>query len=452
MIFRRKIYSRLLDWKQKAQGTKALLIEGARRIGKSTISQELGKNEYKSTLIIDFNTASESVINAFSNYLNDLDTFFMILSTEYNVTLHQRDSLIIFDEIQQCPKARQAIKYLVADGRYDYIETGSLISIKERVKDITLPSEERKISMYPMDFEEFGWAMGEKKLTDYIRKCFIEKTPLEQGLHSKAMLLFRQYMIVGGMPKPLAAYLKNNRSFEMADMEKRDILELYRNDIMKINSPYRSNVLAIYDQIPAFLSKAERRVVLSKIEKGATFPKYHDTFFWLADSMIVNQCFNCSDPNVGLSLNEDRSFVKCYMCDTGLLISHTFDENEISDGELYRELLLGKLSVNEGMFYENAVAQMLVAAGHKLFFYTRYNADKHRNDIEIDFLISNTSKLKYKIFPIEVKSKEKYSMTSLVRFEEIFHSRIGFSYVIHPKNLRVEDNCIRIPAYMTFCL
>lgn len=306
--------------------------------------------------------------------------------------------------------------------------------------------------MYPMDFEEFGWAMGEKKLTDYIRKCFIEKTPLEQGLHSKAMLLFRQYMIVGGMPKPLAAYLKNNRSFEMADMEKRDILELYRNDIMKINSPYRSNVLAIYDQIPAFLSKAERRVVLSKIEKGATFPKYHDTFFWLADSMIVNQCFNCSDPNVGLSLNEDRSFVKCYMCDTGLLISHTFDENEISDGELYRELLLGKLSVNEGMFYENAVAQMLVAAGHKLFFYTRYNPDKHRNDIEIDFLISNTSKLKYKIFPIEVKSKEKYSMTSLVRFEEIFHSRIGFSYVIHPKNLRVEDNCIRIPAYMTFCL
>lgn len=340
MIFKRKIYSRLLDWKQKAQGTKALLIEGARRIGKSTISQEFGKNEYKSTLIIDFNTASESVINAFSNYLNDLDTFFMILSTEYNVTLHQRDSLIIFDEIQQCPKARQAIKYLVADGRYDYIETGSLISIKERVKDITLPSEERKISMYPMDFEEFGWAMGEKKLTDYIRKCFIEKTPLEQGLHSKAMLLFRQYMIVGGMPKPLAAYLKNNRSFEMADMEKRDILELYRNDIMKINSPYRSNVLAIYDQIPAFLSKAERRVVLSKIEKGATFPKYHDTFFWLADSMIVNQCFNCSDPNVGLSLNEDRSFVKCYMCDTGLLISHTFDENEISDGELYRELSL----------------------------------------------------------------------------------------------------------------
>lgn len=452
MIFKRKIYNKLLEWKENASGTRALLIEGARRIGKSTIAREFGKNEYKSVLVIDFNTAPGSVVNAFDNYLNDLDTFFMILSTEYNVTLHRRESLIILDEIQQCPKARQAMKYLVGDGRYDYIETGSLISIKERVKDITLPSEERKISMYPMDFEEFGWAMGEELLMNYIRRCFDEKIPLEQGIHAKAMLLFRQYMIVGGMPRPLSAYIENDRSFEMADMEKRDILGLYRNDIMKIESGYRSNVLAIYDQIPAFLSKAERRVVLGRVEKGATLPKYHDTFFWLADSMIVNQCFNCSDPNVGLSLNEDRTFVKCYMGDTGLLISHTFDENEVSDGELYRELLLGKLSVNEGMFYENAVSQMLVSAGHKLFFYTRYNAEKHRNDIEIDFLLSNASKLKHKIFPVEVKSKEKYSTTSLSRFNDIFHSRIGCSYVIHPKNLRIEDNRIYIPAYMTFCL
>jgi len=376
----------------------------------------------------------------------------MILSTEYSVKLYQRDSLIILDEIQQCPKARQSIKYLVADGRYDYIETGSLISIKERVKNITLPSEERRISMYPMDFEEFGWAMGEELLMNYIRKCYVDKIPLEQSLHAKSMLLFRQYMIIGGMPKPLSAYIENNRNFEMADQEKRDILELYRNDIMKIDTTYRSNVLSIYDQIPAFLSKAERRVILSKVEKGATFPKYHDTFFWLADSMIVNQCFNCTDPNVGLSLNEDRTFVKCYMGDTGLLISHTFDENEITDNELYRELLLGKLSLNEGMFYENVVSQMLVAAGHKLFFYTRYNADKHRNDIEIDFIISNAGKLKYKIYPIEVKSKEKYTTTSLNRFSEIFRNRVGGSFVIHPKNLRVDQNCVYIPPYMTFCL
>lgn len=452
MIFKRKIYNKLLDWKTKTAGTKALLIEGARRIGKSTIVKEFGENEYKSVLMIDFNTASETVINAFSNYMNDLDSFFMILSAEYNVALHERNSLIIFDEIQQCPKARQAIKYLVADGRFDYIETGSLISIKEKVSEITIPSEERKISMYPMDFEEFGWAMGETALISYIRKCFEEKKPLEPGLHAKAMMLFRQYIIVGGMPKPLDVYINSNRNFEAADMEKRDILQLYRNDIMKIKSGYRSNVLAIFDQIPAFLSKAERRVTMNSLEKGATFPKYHDTFFWLADSMIVNQCFNCLDPNVGLSLNEDRTYVKCYMGDTGLLISHTFDENEISEAQLYKELLLGKLSVNEGMFYENIVSQMLVAAGHKLFFYTRYNTEKHRNDIEIDFLISNASKLKYKIFPIEVKSKEKYSTTSLDRFCDIFHNRIGLSYVIHPKNLKVETNRVFIPAYMSFCL
>ena len=452
MIFKRKLYNKLLAWKQQAAGTKALLIEGARRIGKSTLVEEFAKSEYRSYLLIDFNKISDSVISAFNNYMNDLDTFFLILSSEYGVKLYPKESIIIFDEIQQFPKARQAIKYLVADGRFDYIETGSLISIKENVKDITIPSEERALSMYPMDFEEFAWAMGEEPLMAYIRQCFDKKEPLEQGLHAKAMLLFRQYMIVGGMPKSLSAYLENNRNFEMADMEKRDILTLYRNDIMKIRSGYRSSVLSIFDQIPAFLSRSERRVLMNRIEKGASFPKYHDTFFWLSDSMIANECFNCSDPNVGLSLNEDRTYVKCYMGDTGLLISHTFDENEISDGELYREILLGKLSVNEGMFYENVIAQMLVAAGHKLYFYTRYNEEKHRNDMEIDFILSNHSKLKYKIFPIEVKSNDKYTIRSLTRFNETFHQRIGESYVIHPKNLNVKEGVVHLPAYMTFCL
>ncbi|WP_270491746.1 ATP-binding protein [Bacteroides finegoldii] len=452
MIFKRKMYNRLLAWKRQAAGTKALLIEGARRIGKSTLVEEFAKNEYQSYLLIDFNKVSDSVISAFNNYMNDLDTFFLILSSEYGVKLYPKESIIIFDEIQQFPKARQAIKYLVADGRFDYIETGSLISIKENVKDITIPSEERTQLMYPMDFEEFAWAMNEEPLITYIRQCFDKKVSLEQGLHAKAMLLFRQYMIVGGMPKSLSAYLENNRSFEMADMEKRDILTLYRNDIMKIKSGYRSSVLSIFDQIPAFLSRSERRVVMNRIEKGASFPKYHDTFFWLSDSMIANECFNCSDPNVGLSLNEDRTYVKCYMGDTGLLISHTFDENEISDGELYREILLGKLSVNEGMFYENVIAQMLVAAGHKLYFYTRYNEEKHRNDMEIDFILSNHSKLKYKIFPIEVKSNDKYTIRSLIRFNESFHQRIGECYVIHPKNLCVKEGIVYLPAYMTFCL
>lgn len=451
-VFKRKIYNKLKDWKSETKGTKALLIEGARRIGKSTIAEEFAKNEYRSYILIDFNLASDTVISAFNNYLNDLDTFFMIIESEYNKKLYRRESVVIFDEIQRFPKARQAVKYLVADGRFDYIETGSLISIRENVENITLPSEERKMAMYPMDFEEFAWALGEEVMADYIRKCYEKRMPLEQSLHAKAMMLFRQYMIVGGMPQSILAYIGNDRNFRRADMEKRDILEMYRSDIMKIRSSYKSGVIALFDQIPSFLSHKERRVVMNRLDKNATFPKYHDTFFWLADSMMVNQCFNCSDPNVGLSLNEDRTYVKCYMCDTGLLVSHTFSEREITDNALYRELLFGNLSINEGMFYENAISQMLVANGYKLFFYTRYNEEKHRNDIEIDFLISNNSKLKYKVYPIEVKSSDRYTTTSLERFEDRFHQRIGGSYVIHPKNLKAEGGRLFIPAYMTFCL
>ena len=451
-VFKRKIYNKLKDWKSETKGTKALLIEGARRIGKSTIAEEFAKNEYRSYILIDFNLASDTVISAFNNYLNDLDTFFMIIESEYNKKLYRRESVVIFDEIQRFPRARQAVKYLVADGRFDYIETGSLISIRENVENITLPSEERKMAMYPMDFEEFAWALGEEVMADYIRKCYEKRMPLEQSLHAKAMMLFRQYMIVGGMPQSILAYIGNDRDFRRADMEKRDILEMYRSDIMKIRSSYKSGVIALFDQIPSFLSHKERRVVMNRLDKNATFPKYHDTFFWLADSMMVNQCFNCSDPNVGLSLNEDRTYVKCYMCDTGLLVSHTFSEREITDNALYRELLFGNLSINEGMFYENAISQMLVANGYKLFFYTRYNEEKHRNDIEIDFLISNNSKLKYKVYPIEVKSSDRYTTTSLERFEDRFHQRIGGSYVIHPKNLKAEGGRLFIPAYMTFCL
>ena len=451
-VFKRKIYNKLKDWKSETKGTKALLIEGARRIGKSTIAEEFAKNEYRSYILIDFNLASDTVISAFNNYLNDLDTFFMIIESEYNKKLYRRESVVIFDEIQRFPKARQAVKYLVADGRFDYIETGSLISIRENVENITLPSEERKMAMYPMDFEEFAWALEEEVMADYIRKCYEKRMPLEQSLHAKAMMLFRQYMIVGGMPQSILAYIGNDRDFRRADMEKRDILEMYRSDIMKIRSSYKSGVIALFDQIPSFLSHKERRVVMNRLDKNATFPKYHDTFFWLADSMMVNQCFNCTDPNVGLSLNEDRTYVKCYMCDTGLLVSHTFSEREITDNALYRELLFGNLSINEGMFYENAISQMLVANGYKLFFYTRYNEEKHRNDIEIDFLISNNSKLKYKVYPIEVKSSDRYTTTSLERFEDRFHQRIGGSYVIHPKNLKAEGDRLFIPAYMTFCL
>lgn len=452
MVFKRKMYDRLKNWKEETKGTKAIFIEGARRIGKSTIVEEFARKEYKSYIMIDFNDASETVKDAFLNYLQDLDTFFMILSTEYATVLHPGESVLIFDEIQQFPKARQSVKRLVKDGRYHYMETGSLVSIKENVQDITIPSEERKLKMYPMDFEEFCWAMQEEGITEYIRKCFESLVPLTDQLHKRAMLLYRQYLVVGGMPQSVAAYLDNNRSFHKADEEKRDILSLYRDDIMKIEVKYQSRVLSIFDQIPAFLSQHEKRVVLSDIEKNASFSKFNDTFFWLDNSMIANECFNCTDPNVGLSLNEDRTYLKCYMGDTGLLVSHAFTEAEIEREDLYRQLILGRLSINEGMIFENAVMQALVCNGYKPFFYTHYNAEKHRNDIEIDFLISNKSKTRYKIYPIEVKSAERYKITSLQRFMQRFQDRIGHAYVINTKNLHKEDNILFIPAYMAICL
>lgn len=449
MIFKRKIYQDLLKWKESAAGEKALLIEGARRIGKSTIVEEFGKNEYKSYLMIDFNDASDLVTTSFDRHLNDLDTFFMVLQTEYNVTLFSGESLIIFDEVQKFPKARQSIKKLVKDGRFHYIETGSLISIRDNVKDITLPSEERSLKMFPMDFEEFCEALNEKMLFEYIRKCFAKKQPLEQALHHKAMMLFKQYMLVGGMPKSVDAYIQNGRSFVHADSEKRDILQLYTNDIRKIDGRYKSKVLSIFKQIPGFLSLHEKRVRLSNIEEKSTFPMYQDTFFWLGDSMIVNECFNCNDPNVGLSINEDRTYIKCYMGDTGLLVSQAFQEKELADGELYKEILRDNLGINEGMLFENAIAQCLAANGYELFFYTHYSEEKHRNDMEIDFIISNGSALKPQIYPIEVKSGKRYTTTSLIQFCEKYKKRIGQAYIVHTKNLCEKDGILCIPSYMT---
>lgn len=454
MILKRKIYEKLLNWKEECNGSKAILIEGARRIGKSTIVEEFAKNEYESYILIDFSKNDLYVESYFTHYLNDLDTFFMMISTHYGTELKKRNSLIIFDEVQMFPRARAAIKHLVKDGRYDYIETGSLISIKENVKDIVIPSEERHLKMYPLDFEEFAWAMNENLLIDYIKNCFLKRVPLDRSLHNKAMMLFKQYMLVGGMPKPLITFIENNKSFTGCDKEKRDILDLYRTDIMKINSQYKSKVLTIYDQIPGLLSSHEKRVVLKNIQgdPSASYEKYEDTFFWLSDSMISNECFLTSDPNVGLSLNETRTYVKCYMGDTGLLLSHAFDENELLEEEVYKQILNDKLSINEGMLYENAIAQMLVANGNKLYFYTHYDKEKHRNDIEIDFIISNNSKMKYKMYPIEVKSNTKYSTKSLLKFIEKYKNRIGEAYVIHPRNLLIKDGIICIPPYMTMCL
>lgn len=454
IIFKRKIDDAFFKWKTKSNGKTALLIEGARRIGKSVAVEEFAKKNYRSYLLIDFNIASKTIKDDFANNLDDLDSFFMVLSAELKTTLYRRESLIIFDEVQKFPRAREAIKYLVKDGRYDYIETGSLISIKENVRNITVPSEEKKIKMYPLDFEEFLWALGEDPLLDVIKNCFRERKPLPRGLHKKAMFLFEQYMLVGGMPKPLCKFILSGKQFDECDEEKRGILSNYRDDIMKIDAKYKSRVMAIFDQIPAFLSSHEKRVKLRQInEKSSKYPQYSETFFWLSDSMICNECFATSDPDVGLSINEKRSFVKCYMSDTGLLLSHAFDEDETTSLGVYAPILRGKLSVNEGMLYENAIAQMLVSNGHKLYFYTHYDKTKKRNDIEINFLISNRSKLHLKIFPIEVKSSKNFSADSLGKFQEKFKSRIGESYIISPKNLYIrDDGAILLPPYMTWLL
>ena len=451
MEIQRKIYNRISDWKNETNGKKALLVEGARRIGKSTVVEEFAQKEYKSYILIDFNKAKKKIKDAFDD-LDSLDVFFQTLSLEYNTRLYPRASLIIFDEIQKFPKAREAIKYLVADGRYDYIETGSLISIKENVEKITIPSEERKIQMYPVDFEEFMIYMGEEILLEYIRKCFDEKVPLDRQMHMKAMRLFTEYMLVGGMPQAVVAYKNNGRDFYAADIEKRDILDLYKDDIKKAAKKYKSKVSAIFDNLPGFLSTHEKRIVLSEVDKNGTFDRYDEPLFWLGDSMICNLCYKCNDPNVGLALNKNDSYVKCYMGDTGLLVSHAFSENEIMEDRLYKQIMDGKLSLNRGMLYENVIAQMITASGRKLFFYTRYNAEKHRNDIEIDFIISNDSKTKFRISPIEVKSAKNYTATSLESFKEIYKKRIDRQIIVHPKNYSEEDGIIKIPPYMMFLI
>lgn len=449
MEIKRKLYDKLLEWKETTKGTKALLIEGARRVGKSTIASFFGQNEYKSYILIDFNKANKSIKEAF-DHLNDLDVFYQKLALEMNVRLYKRESLIIFDEIQKFPKAREAVKYLVEDGRYDIIETGSLISIKENVSNITIPSEERKINMYPVDFEEFMVYMGEELLLEYIKDCYYKKIPLEQKMHLKAMYLFKEYMLVGGMPQALKVYKENNKDFFIADIEKRDILNLYRDDIKKAAKKYNSKVSAIFENIPGFLSNSSKRIVLTKVSNNDSFAIYDEPLYWLGDSKICNLCYRCTDPNVGLALTKDDSYVKCYMGDTGLLVSLAFSDNELANNQLYKNIMQDKFSLNKGMLYENVIAQMLISLGKQLYYYTHYDDISHRNDMEIDFLLSNDSKINYKIFPLEVKSSKNYQALSLNKFKNIYNTRIGMPYIIHPKSLMFKDDILCIPPYMLY--
>lgn len=445
---KRKIYDELLAWKKNDNGSTAVLIEGARRIGKSYIAEEFGRNEYDSYLLIDFSSAPPEVNELFDNYLYNIDVLLSRLQLFYNVSLTPRRSLIIFDEIQFCPRARSAIKQLVADGRFDYIETGSLISIKRNVKDILIPSEEHTIEMFPMDFEEFLWAMNNEMLMPYIRQQFESRKPMGDALHRTAMDYFRQYMIVGGMPQAVAKYVEN-KDFAEVDRIKRRIIELYRNDIGKYADGEETRVTSIFDEIPGQLQRHEKKFRLSALSEHARMRDYTDAFFWLSDAKIVNCCFNSTAPNIGLRLNEDRTTLKCYMGDTGLLISMAFDEHGNEIMNLYKTLIFGKLEVNEGMLVENIVAQMLRAAGHKLYFFSQYDKMNSENRMEIDFLIAKSRLTsRHNISPIEVKSSGNYTLSSLKKCIGKYGRYLSTSYVLHDKDLKEDEGIMYLPLYM----
>ncbi len=447
-FMKRKIYNKLLEWKEQWNGATAVLIEGARRVGKSFIVEEFARNEYDSYLLIDFNKADKVIWTWFDNLLEDLDTLLMNLQIHYGKRLTPGKSVIVFDEVQLCPRARAAIKYLVADGRFHYIETGSLVSIKKNVQNIVIPSEEESMPMYPMDFEEFLWALGNEMLMPFISMCYKKRQPLG-ALHRKALEYFRTYMIVGGMPQAVQAFV-DYKDFDKVDQMKRSVLQVYVNDISKYAAGVEHKVKSIFEQIPAQLQRHEKKFRLSALEPGAAYRDYDDAFFWLSDAGIVNICYNCTAPNVGLRLNMERNTLKCYMADTGLLISHAFDEHGRTPVELYQKLILNKLEVNEGMIVENIVAQMLAANGHKLYFYSNSSRGNASERMEIDFLTAK-SKLtsRHNITPIEVKSSQRYTLSSLRKCMDKFGPYLTTPIVLHGADLKEENGILFLPLYMT---
>lgn len=442
-MLKRKIYDELVAWKNNSKGETALMIDGAHRVGKSFIVEEFAKAEYRSYIIVDFGQASQDVLDLFINDTLDFDLFFAKLSAFYSTTLYKRESLIVFDEVQQFPRARQLIKYFVKDGRFDFIETGSLIRLKKNVQDIIIPSEEEHIELLPLDFEEFLWAMGDEVTYPLIRHCFEKKESLGSALHRKIMNDFRQYILVGGMPQSVIAYI-NGKDFAASDEAKRRILRLYREDVAKFAQGYEDKVYAVFDNIPGQLSKKEKRYNLSSINKQARFRSYEDSFVWLNEAMVVNACFNSTDPNVGLALSADNATQKCYMADTGLLVTQAFWNKKYLDNEIYRAILFDKLDINEGMIMENIVAQMLRIKRSRLYFYSRNDNINRENHMEIDFLITEDKK----IAPVEVKSGNYRSRSSLDKFRRHFSKVIGNSYILYTKDVMIKDGIIHLPLYM----
>lgn len=438
-IFERKIYKQMLQWKEENQGKTALLIEGARRIGKSTIAKQFAKQEYKSYILIDFNKATATVKSLF-NDLMDLDYIFIYLQDAYKTTLYPRESVIIFDEVQQCPLARQAIKYLVQDGRYDYIETGSLISIRKNVENITIPSEEDKIEMFPMDYEEFRWAMGDKTTMPLQKQLFDKKMSMGDELNRAKMRDLRLYMLVGGMPQAVSKYLET-KNLRAVDAIKRKIIELYIEDFRKIDK--NGKIGRLFQAIPSMLSRNVTRFHPTSIIKGLPSDKMEDLIVALEESKTVNFCYHVADPQVGLPLTEDRERFKLYVGDTGLMVTLAFWDKRFTENELYSKLLSDKLPANLGYVYENLIAQMLRAAGNKLYYHTWPKDESH--NYEIDFLLSRGAK----ICPIEVKSSNHKSHVSLDEFCKKYSSRISNRYLLYTKDLRKDGETLMTPVYMT---
>ena len=437
-IFKRKLYDRLLEWKRVQDGKTAIMIEGARRVGKSTLVEHFAKNEYESYILIDFNEASDEVKSLFNNLMNK-DYIFLQLQALYNVVLKKRKSVIIFDEVQNCPQARQTIKYLVSDGRYDYIETGSLISIKKNTKNITIPSEEERVTLYPMDYEEFRWALGDEATMPLLRTFYEKGLPLDRA-HRDKMRDFRLYMLVGGMPQAVNAYLETN-NFSMVDLAKRGIINIYQEDFQKLDPTGRLETL--YMEIPSQLSQTSNRYKPYAVLGDVNEDKLMEFIKDLEDSKTTLFSYHANDPNVGMSLTKDFSKFKIFCADTGLFVTLAFWDKEHTENVIYRKLLNDKLSTNLGYVYENIIAQMLAASGNKLFYYTWPKDATH--SYEIDFLLSRGAK----IHPIEVKSSGYNTHASLDAFCKKYSYIVERRYLIYTKDLKRDKETLLLPVYMT---
>ncbi len=443
LVLRRKAYDKLLEWKNESHGETAILVKGARRTGKSFLVRHFVEKEYRTAIIIDFMGLSERIKKAFSNDAGDLDLLFAKLSLEFRTPLYPRESAIVFDEVQVFPRARELIKLFVADGRYDFIETGSLLSIQQNVKDILIPSEEEELVLNPLDFEEFLWAMGDTNSYPLLKEFYENRLPLGEGAHKMMMDSLRKYMIIGGMPAVVKEYVTSG-DFRKIDRLKRDILNLYRSDCAKFAGARSVSVRSMFDNIPSQLNKKGKDYDVRSIGLNPRERKATESYLWLEDSKVINLCFNATDPDAGLALYKDEAQYKMYMADTGLLITHAISELGMDMESVYAGLLMDRLSLNEGMFVENLVCQMLNASGHRLFYYSRSSSNDRRNDIEIDFLVMRNGR----ICPVEVKSARSTKHVSLDKFRERFGKRIGQPFILCTKDVGEKDGIVYLPLYM----